>query len=301
MTFSDTTMPRPEYLLELFLVTASMEDMTIGKQTHFQDVIRHYEQADEDSRLEAGWFRLEFARTKELILRHLPPVPSVVLDVGGGSGVYAGWLAALGYEVVLVDPVPKHIEQARKRSRSQERAIARIQLGNARKLDQGDDSVDCVLLLGPLYHLTESDERLICLKEAFRVLRAGAILFAAAISRYASLLDSLLHGFFDAADFASILENDLRNGQHRNPTGKLDYFTTAYFHRPQELVHELAAAGFKLEKLAAIEGPGWMAKDFDRLWTDTVQRERLLRYIRTLESEPELVGASPHLMAIARK
>jgi ubiquinone/menaquinone biosynthesis C-methylase UbiE len=278
-----------------------MEDMTIGKQTHFQDVIAHYEQADEDSRLEAGWFRLEFARTKELILRHLPPVPSLVLDVGGGSGVYAGWLATLGYEVVLVDPVPKHIEQALKRSRNQERAIARIQVGDARKLDQDDDSVDCVLLLGPLYHLTEADERLICLKQAFRVLRTGGILFAAAISRYASLLDSLLHGFFDAVDFASILENDLRNGQHRNLTGKLDYFTTAYFHRPEELVNELAAADFKLEKLAAIEGPGWMAKDFDRLWRDVVQRERLLRYVRTLEYAPELVGASPHFMAIARK
>jgi len=278
-----------------------MEDMTIGKQTHFQDVIAHYEQADEDSRLEAGWFRLEFARTKDLILRHLPPVPSLVLDVGGGSGVYAGWLATLGYEVVLVDPVPKHIEQALKRSRNQERAIARIQVGDARKLHQDDDSVDCVLLLGPLYHLTEARERLICLKEAFRVLRTGGILFAAAISRYASLVDSLLHGFFDAADFTSILENDLRNGQHRNPTGKLDYFTTAYFHRPEELVNELARAGFKLEKLAAIEGPGWMAKDFDRLWRDVVQRERLLRYIRTLEYAPELVGASPHFMAIARK
>ena len=278
-----------------------MEDMTIGKQTLFQDVIAHYEQADEDSRLEAGWFRLEFARTKDLILRHLPPVPSLVLDVGGGSGVYAGWLATLGYEVVLVDPVPKHIEQALKRSRNQERAITRIQLGDARKLDPDDDSVDCVLLLGPLYHLTEADERLICLKEAFRVLRTGGILFAVAISRYASLVDSLLHGFFDAADFTSILENDLRNGQHRNPTGKLDYFTTAYFHRPEELVNELARAGFKLEKLAAIEGPGWMAKDFDRLWRDVVQRERLLRYIRTLEYAPELVGASPHFMAIARK
>lgn len=151
------------------------------------------------------------------------------------------------------------------------------------------------------YHLTEADERLIFLKEAFRVLRTGGILFAAAISRYASLVDSLLHGFFDAADFTSILENDLRNGQHRNPTGKLDYFTTAYFHRPEELVNELARAGFKLEKLAAIEGPGWMAKDFDRLWRDVVQRERLLRYIRTLEYAPELVGASPHFMAIARK
>jgi ubiquinone/menaquinone biosynthesis C-methylase UbiE len=278
-----------------------MEDMTTGEQTQFRDVIAHYEKADEDARLQAGWFQLEFARTKELILRSLPPAPALVLDVGGGSGAYAGWLASLGYEVLLLDAVPKHIEQALKRSSRQERPIASIRVGDARKLEQNNNSVDCVLLLGPLYHLTERNERLTCLKEAFRVLRTGGTLFAAAISRYASLLDSLLHGFFDAPDFFSILESDLSSGQHRNPTNKLQYFTTAYFHRPDELVNELKVAGFKLQELAAIEGPGWMAKDFDRLWSAVTQRERLLRCVRTVEHEPELIGVSPHIIAIGRK
>jgi ubiquinone/menaquinone biosynthesis C-methylase UbiE len=278
-----------------------MEDMTTGEQTQFRDVIAHYEKADEDARLQAGWFQLEFARTKELILRSLPPAPALVLDVGGGSGAYAGWLASLGYEVLLLDAVPKHIEQALKRSSSQERPIASIRVGDARKLEQDNNSVDCVLLLGPLYHLTGGNERLTCLKEAFRVLRTGGTLFAAAISRYASLLDSLLHGFFDAPDFFSILESDLSSGQHRNPTNKLQYFTTAYFHRPDELVNELKVAGFKLQELAAIEGPGWMAKDFDRLWSDITQRERLLTCVRTVEHEPELIGVSPHIIAIGRK
>jgi 2-polyprenyl-3-methyl-5-hydroxy-6-metoxy-1,4-benzoquinol methylase len=35
-----------------------------------------------------------------------------VLDVGGGSGVHAQWLAAGGYPVHLVDPVPRHMAAA---------------------------------------------------------------------------------------------------------------------------------------------------------------------------------------------
>lgn len=240
------------------------------------DVISHYAEVDEDSRLQTGWFRLEMARTQELISRHLPAAPAVVLDVGGGSGVYAGWLAALGYEVHLIDPVPKHIDQAMARSVRQARAIASMRVGDARHIEENDRSADAVLLLGPLYHLTERADRVRCLREAFRVLRVGGWVFAAAISRFASLLDSLRYGFFAAPEFAAILERDVAEGQHRNPTGNPLYFSTAFFHRPAELVAEIGEAGFRLEEIVGIEGPGWMAADFDRLWADARQRERLL-------------------------
>jgi ubiquinone/menaquinone biosynthesis C-methylase UbiE len=225
----------------------------------------------------------------------------VLLDAGGGSGAYAGWLASLGYEVHLIDPVPKHVEQALSRSTRQQRPIASMRLGDARKLEQSDRSVNAVLLLGPLYHLTKREDRLACLKEAFRILRIGGVVFAAVISRFASLLDSLTHGFFDQPDFATILERDLRDGQHRNPTGKPEYFTTAYFHRPDELVSELSTAGFRLQELTGIEGPGWLAKDFNRLWADPGERERLLQSVRKVEHEPALLGASSHIMAIGKK
>ncbi|HZC24625.1 MAG TPA: SAM-dependent methyltransferase, partial [Candidatus Binatia bacterium] len=76
---------------------------------HSKDrIVQHYEEADEASRLASGWFQLEQARTRELILRHLPAAPATIVDAGGGAGVYACWLAALGYQVHLIDPVAKH-------------------------------------------------------------------------------------------------------------------------------------------------------------------------------------------------
>lgn len=265
------------------------------------EVTNYYQQFDEDSRLQTGAFQLEFARTQELILRHLPPAPAVVVDVGGGSGIYSCWLASVGYEVHLVDASPKLVEQARRRSAQQKHPIASIHLGDARQLDFADNSADAALLLGPLYHLTERPDRMKSLREAHRVLRPGGVIFAAAISRFASLFDSLSSGFFDHPEFAAILERDLADGQHRNPTGDLSYFTTAFFHRPSELQEEIKEAGFRNPEVFPIEGPGWMARDFESLWRNEAQRARLLECVRKVEREPEILGASAHLMAIAKK
>ncbi len=265
-------------------------------------IVEFYAAADEASRLGSGWFQLERERTCELILRHLTPPPLTIVDAGGGAGVYACWLAARGYQVQLIDAVPKHVEQARAASaRQPDHPLVSVEVGDARKLPHADDSVDAVLLLGPLYHLVERDERLACLREVRRVLRPGGLVWCAAISRFASLLDSLSHDFFDDPSFAAILARDLEDGQHRNPTENFLYFTDGYFHRPGELSREFLAAGFQIVELVAIEGPGWLAGDFDRLWNDPVQRERLLATVRKVEREPSIIGASSHVMGIGRK
>lgn len=265
-------------------------------------IVGYYGASDENSRLRTGWFRLEHARTQELILRHLPPAPATVIDAGGGSGAYACWLAELGYQVHLIDVVAKHVEQARAASaRQPEHALASAEVGDARHLAHADASADAVLLLGPLYHLVEKEDRLSCLREAHRVLRPGGLVWGAGISHFASLLDSLTQGFFDDLSFAPIVERDLEDSQHRNPTDNPVYFTDAYFHRPGEMSRELLAAGFQVLEIVAIEGPGWLARDFDRLWNDPAQRERLLNVVRKVEREPSILGATAHIMAIGRR
>ncbi len=132
------------------------------------------------------------------------------------------------------------------------------------------------------------------------MLKPGGVVLAAAISRFASTLDGLRLGLFDDPAFAAVAGRDLRDGQHRNPTGDPRYFTTAYFHRPEELKEEAEEAGLRHEATLGVEGPGWLLQDFDRWWDDQRRRERLLAVARALEAEPSLLGVSAHLLAVAR-
>jgi SAM-dependent methyltransferase len=261
----------------------------------------YYQQTSEEGRLEQGPFLLEALRTRELIERHLSPVPGIVLDIGGAAGAYAFWLAELGYAVHLLDAAPRLVAEARRRNAARERTLASCDVGDARAISFEDATADVVLLLGPLYHLTTAEDRGCALREAARVLKPGGRLFAAAISRWASSLDGLARDLFRDPQFAGIVERDIRDGQHRNPMGRPDYFTTAYFHRPEELLSEGAAAGLHVDGVFGIEGPGWMLPDVHERLNDPRTRADLLRVARALEREPSIVGTSAHLLLVGTK
>jgi ubiquinone/menaquinone biosynthesis C-methylase UbiE len=263
-------------------------------------IAEYYQRAPEEDRLEQGPFLLEELRTRELIERHARRPPATVLDVGGAAGKYALWLVDAGYTVHLVEPVPRLVAEAQRRSVARSRPLTSCRVGEARALDFPDQSADIVLLLGPLYHLTEAADRARALSEARRVLKPSGQLFAAAISRWASALDGLSRNLFQDPRFAAIVERDLREGQHRNPTERLDYFTTAYFHRPDELSAEVLGAGLILDGLYGLEGPGWLLSDVAARLADPRRRADLLQVARLLESEPSVLGVSAHLLVVAR-
>lgn len=266
-----------------------------------EEVAAFYARGLESERLSTGAGALELLRTQILLQRYLPPAPATIADVGGGPGRYALWLATLGYRVHLIDPVPLHIDQARDVIRGLNPAVlASAEVGDARSLPFSDTSVDAVLLLGPLYHLTQRSERVHALAEAGRVCRPGGVVIAAAISRFASTLDGLRGGYLQDPIFAGIASADRRDGQHRNPTDNPEYFTTAYFHHPDELAVECAAAGLLHEATLAIEGPAWLYPDLDRRLAEQHRRQVLLDTLVEVEAEPALLGVSAHLLVVAR-
>jgi ubiquinone/menaquinone biosynthesis C-methylase UbiE len=261
----------------------------------------YYERASEEARLEQGPFQLEEVRTRELIQRFALPPPGVILDIGGAAGAYALWLAEAGYSVHLLDRMPRLVAEARRRSAAAGRPLLSCRVADARALDVPAETADVVLLLGPLYHLTDPGDRARALQEAARVLKPGGQLFAAAISRWASSFDGVARDLMQDPRFARIVEQDLRNGQHRNPTERLDYFTTAYFHHPEELAAEVLATGLALKGVYGLEGPGWILPDVAERMADAERRETLLRVARMLETEPFVLGSSAHFLAVAQR
>ncbi|MHC5059935.1 MAG: class I SAM-dependent methyltransferase [Planctomycetota bacterium] len=265
-------------------------------------IAEFYEEYAEGDRLFSGLGQLEFERTKRILQRFLPPPPATILDVGGGTGPYSLWLAKLGYQVHLIEPSQKLVEQARQSSQQQTDApLASCVVGDARVLDFPDKSAETVLMFGPLYHLTEEKDRNQALREACRVLKGNGVLFAAAISRFASAIDGLTYGLIKDPIFLNSIKQDLTDGQHCNPTKNIFYFTDAFFHLPSELKKEIEAADFSYEQLFPIEGIGVFVRDFDKLWKDKKQQNHLLEIIERTEKEGCILGVSPHLLCVARK
>jgi ubiquinone/menaquinone biosynthesis C-methylase UbiE len=119
--------------------------------------------------------RTEFAVTLRALEAHLPPTPARVLDCGGGPGRYAQALTQRGYTVTLFDLSPDLLVLARSRAAESGVTIADFAQGTATDLSRyPDDTFDAVLLMGPLYHLLEEDERRQALAEAYRVVKPAA-------------------------------------------------------------------------------------------------------------------------------
>jgi SAM-dependent methyltransferase len=250
----------------------------------------------ESARLGRPNNRLEFVRTQELLRDRLPAPPARVLDVGGGTGVHAAWLATDGYDVLLVDVVPDNLRAARELSATLARPFA-ARLGDARSLDAVDASVDVCLLLGPLYHLPDPADRAAALAEAVRVTRHGGLVCAAAISRYAWPLYELRDGGSLPPERAVSIAQTLAAG-HGDPIGTLP---TAFSHRPTELAIELGAAGLSDIEVLGIEGPGWTLLSPD-LPEERVEDllDAATRAARLCDGHPDITAASAHLLAVGR-
>jgi ubiquinone/menaquinone biosynthesis C-methylase UbiE len=244
--------------------------------------------------------RLELTRTLELLDRFLPAAPARLIDVGGGAGAYAAIWARRGYDVHLYDLTDLHVRQAQQAADAQPEHRFTAAVADACSVPEPDASTDAVVLLGPLYHLTEQSQRDAALAEAWRILKPGGVVAAVGISRFSIVLDGLWQGWLGDPLFRGIAERDLVDGQHRNPDPVRypQWFTTAYFHRPEELVDEVSRAGFDAVSLYGVEGPGWLMQEH---WSDPDRREQMLLAARAVESEPSMSGLSAHMLAVGTK
>jgi SAM-dependent methyltransferase len=260
------------------------------------DLHAHYELGEEADRLaRSGAGRLEFERTQEIVLRHLPPPPATVADIGGGPGRYSVWLASLGYRVVHRDLVPMHVDQVRTAAAEDGLAVEAA-VGDARSLDLRDESVHAVLLLGPLYHLPQRADRVQALREAGRIVRPGGPVFGAVISRWAVRLDGMLRQRFYAKYPAAEQVTD-----EVERSGLLPPLVPGSFcgvtHRPGQLRAEFASAGLVVADLVSVEGAAYLLADLDERMADRRDWQVVLDAARAHERVPELLGIGSHLIA----
>jgi SAM-dependent methyltransferase len=272
-------------------------------QEHVDARVRAYYglEFDEGDRLvgRSGQGRLEFERTQQLVGERVP-AGSRIIDIGGGTGLHAAALAGRGDSVLLVDPVPRHVQAARRHG------TFAATLGDARSLPVNDDTFDAAILLGPLYHLVDRRDRLRAFREAIRVVRPGGWVFAAGISRLSAMA------------WVTVIGPSIERATSRTATPRSGYpekwrrlieegagelgqtgFPGGHFHLADDLEQEAWDAGLVDVRVVGIEGPGAQAIEIDRSHDPAlIAAARVLA--QAYESQPGLRDLSPHLLAMGR-
>jgi SAM-dependent methyltransferase len=262
--------------------------------------LAYYLQGNERKRLDRPQGIIEFERTKDILGRYLPSSPAVIADIGGGPGRYALWLAERGYRVYHRDLIELHVQQLLDAVMGDPRLAIDTQIGDARQLDLPDATVDAVLLLGPLYHLTRRRDRVQVLTEAKRIARTGGLVFAVAISRWSPRLDAVIaQKIYERIPEALDELPDLERTGWIKPLFPGSF--TGYSHRPRQLRAEVRDAGLRVLTVVGIESVAFLLGDLAERVAEPEALQILLDSARAVENVPELLGANPHLLAIAER
>lgn len=275
-------------------------------------VLAGYDAGIERGRLRTGIGLIEFERTKEILLEELPKAPAVIYDIGGAYGEYSWWLASLGYEAHLFDLSETNINMSEELAAEYPHArLASAQVCDARDIPRPDKSADAILLMGPLYSVTEYEERLLAIRESFRLLKDGGVLFSAALTPYSVLVpriatyhvdDTKKGTELDDPAVLAIIERALTDGCYWNPERKIaNGLGSSHLHTAKALREELAAGGFASSTVHGVMGGAWLAPNLDALLEEKKTKSLLMKTVRMLDAHEEIIGLSGHLLAVSKK
>ena len=274
--------------------------------------LTYYESGFEHNRLRTGIGLIEFERTKEILLEKLPKAPAVIYDIGGAYGEYSWWLTSLGYEVHLFDLFPKNIEMSKELGKMYPNCkLNSAEVCDALSVPRESKSADAVLLMGPLYHITDYNERISAIEESRRLLKDGGVLFTAALTPFSVLLYNITvydplgenpNKTLEDSNFIRMVEREIKDGHHINPNNKIySGIGSAYLHTAKTLREELCAGGFEESTIHSMMGGAWLAKDIEKLWENEASKNALMNTVRLLDTCEEIIGLSGHLLSVSRK
>lgn len=275
-------------------------------------VLAGYNAGIERDRLRIGIGILEFERTKEILLEKLPKPPAVIYDIGGAYGEYAWWLASLGYTVHLFDLSETHIAMSAELAAEYPGTkLASAVVCDARSVPMPEKSADAVLLMGPLYSITEYEERILAIKESRRLLKDNGLLFSAALTPYSVLVsrldvyrvdDTKKRRELEDPAVIAIIERALEDGCYENPEKRIaSGLGSSHLHTAKALREELLRGGFDTDSVHGVMGGAWLAPNLDALLENPETKEVLMKTIRMLDTHEEIIGLSGHMLAVSRK
>jgi len=259
-----------------------------GTPQKYYDRIAHRYDSMYDSRYWDLYRRVTWEHTRPL----LPRERSRILDIGGGTGIWALKLARAGHDVVCADISHQMVDQAR--ARVEEAGLAgRVTCLHSDLQDLkefADREFGAVWAQGdPLSYVEDPGE---ALKQVARVLRPGGLFVASVDNRFAGI-----GHFLERKDIAG-LEQFLKTGQDEWLAERPDERFPVTFFTPDGLETLLRRRGF--EVISTIGKTVLPLRKHEALLEDPQEFRRLLDLETSLNRERTLWGGAGHLETAAR-
>ena len=217
-----------------------------------QAVKKYYDDhaTQEWERLDNIRCKIEFASTLHLIEKYFPK-QGRICDIGGGPGRYTIELARRGYQATLLDISEEEIKLAG--SRLDELGLqAEFIVGDACHLNQFALGLfDAALLMGPMYHVIDSQDRHRILIQLKGILKPNGIAIIAYLNSWGLIRTGIVdfpHWYKEKSKLSSLLYELTFEGQ------ALSDFTECYWSTPEAALQEIQKAGFKVISYAGAEG-----------------------------------------------
>jgi len=254
----------------------------------------HYESYDEDGRFKRDKAHLiEFLITTKYIDRYLKPHDKI-LEVGAGTGAYSLYYAQKGHEVEALELVQRNVDIFKSKINGNKKVDVR--LGDAIDLSGFDDNTfDITLVLGPLYHLYNDEDKKKAISEALRVTKTNGYVFIA----YLTHGSIMLHFGLVKGNLLRI--KDMVDSEYRFKDDPKEIFTAFYVDEFEKLMkqfscdhlHSVATDGVATSvNDELIETVDKLSDDEFQIWLDY--------HLKTCERR-DLQGYSSHMLHICKK
>ena len=262
-----------------------------------QELIDQYTGADEDNRLTRQLItQMEFDTTMYALKEYLSPKAKVI-EQGAATGRYSLNFAKMGCDTTAVELVPEQVNILKRKAIEQGLTLS-IYEGNACSVPFVEsNSYDVCVILGPLYHLQTQEERDQAISEAHRILKPGAILAIAYISRF------FVAGMF-AQQYPQLVTPEVLSTLFESglvpDTSADNFFNVGYFATPSEIESLISEHGFTKLRHVATDGFGRYISSGVNNFTPGQYKAWLSYHLKTCDN-PSLLGSSNHGVVIARK
>ncbi len=243
--------------------------------------------------------QIEFACTMHLVEKYFPPV-GCVCDIGGGPGRYTIELIRRGYQVTLFDLSEEEVQLAGVHLKELGLSAERLIVGDARDLSAFDSQpFDAALLMGPMYHIVDAEQRAGVLHQLTRILKPQGMAIVSYLNSWGIMrsgISDFPHWYQDMTVIRSMLE------EHVYLESKLTEFTDAYWSTPPAAEDEIKRAGLELISYAGAESfVGGMKPLLEQLAADRPSAYKNVVQMASETSElPQYRDSTDHLHFVVR-